>query len=51
MLFPVKIKKYLIYKNVDFALFISIIRKIILKVIGKGFSQPIYFLSVEIKCP
>ena len=29
MLFPVKIKRYLIYKNVDFALFISI-RKIIL---------------------
>ena len=28
MLFPVKIKRYLIYKNVDFALFISI--KIIL---------------------
>ena len=24
MLFPVKIKRYLIYKNVDFALFISI---------------------------
>ena len=22
-----------------------------LKVIGKAFSQPIYFLSVEIKCP
>ena len=22
----------------------------LLKVIGKGFSQPIYFLSVEIKC-
>ena len=30
MLFPVKIKRYLIYKNVDFALFISI-RKIILR--------------------
>ena len=29
MLFPVKIERYLIYKNVDFALFISI-RKIIL---------------------
>ena len=29
MLFPVKIKRYLIYKIVDFALFISI-RKIIL---------------------
>ena len=29
MLFPVKIKRYLIYKNVDFAFFISI-RKIIL---------------------
>ena len=29
MLFPVKIKRYLIYKNVDFALFISI-RKVIL---------------------
>ena len=29
MLFPLKIKRYLIYKNVDFALFISI-RKIIL---------------------
>ena len=29
MLFPVKIKRYLIYKNVDFAIFISI-RKIIL---------------------
>ena len=29
MLFPVKIKRYLIYKSVDFALFISI-RKIIL---------------------
>ena len=29
MLFSVKIKRYLIYKNVDFALFISI-RKIIL---------------------
>ena len=29
MLFPVKIKRYLIYKNVDFALFISI-RKIML---------------------
>ena len=29
MLFPVKIKIYLIYKNVDFALFISI-RKIII---------------------
>ena len=29
MLFPVKIKRYLIYKNVDFALFLSI-RKIIL---------------------
>ena len=29
MLFPVKIKRYLIYKNVDFALVISI-RKIIL---------------------
>ena len=29
MLFPVKIKRYLIYINVDFALFISI-RKIIL---------------------
>ena len=29
MLFPVKIKRYLIHKNVDFALFISI-RKIIL---------------------
>ena len=29
MLFPVQIKRYLIYKNVDFALFISI-RKIIL---------------------
>ena len=29
MLFPVKIKRYLMYKNVDFALFISI-RKIIL---------------------
>ena len=29
MLFPVKIKRYMIYKNVDFALFISI-RKIIL---------------------
>ena len=29
MLFPVKIKRYLIYKNVDFALFIRI-RKIIL---------------------
>ena len=29
MLFPVKIKRYLIYKNVDFSLFISI-RKIIL---------------------
>ena len=29
MLFPVKIKRYLIYKNDDFALFISI-RKIIL---------------------
>ena len=29
MLFPVKIKRNLIYKNVDFALFISI-RKIIL---------------------
>ena len=29
MLFPVKIKRYLIYKNVDFALFISV-RKIIL---------------------
>ena len=29
MLFPVKIKRYLIYKNVDFVLFISI-RKIIL---------------------
>ena len=29
MLFPVKIKRYLIYKNVDFTLFISI-RKIIL---------------------
>ena len=29
MLFPVKIKRYLIYKNVAFALFISI-RKIIL---------------------
>ena len=30
MLFPVKIKRYLIYKDVDFALFI-IIRKIILR--------------------
>ena len=30
MLFPVKIKRYLIYKNVDFALFTSI-RKIILR--------------------
>ena len=31
MLFPVKIKRYLIYKNVDFALFIiTFIRKIIL---------------------
>ena len=31
MLFPVKIKRYLFYKNVDFALFISRpIRKIIL---------------------
>ena len=29
MLFPVKINRYLIYKNVDFSLFISI-RKIIL---------------------
>ena len=29
MLFPVKIKRYLIYKNNDFALFISI-RKILL---------------------
>ena len=29
MLFPVKIQRYLIYKTVDFALFISI-RKIIL---------------------
>ena len=29
MLFPVKIKRYLIYKNVDFALFIGI-TKIIL---------------------
>ena len=29
MLFPVKIKRYLIYKTVDFALFISI-RKIVL---------------------
>ena len=29
MLFPMKIKRYLIYQNVDFALFISI-RKIIL---------------------
>ena len=29
MLFPVKIKRYFVYKNVDFALFISI-RKIIL---------------------
>ena len=30
MLFPAKMKRYLIYKNVDFALFISI-RKIILR--------------------
>ena len=29
MLFPVKIKRYLIYENADFALFISI-RKVIL---------------------
>ena len=29
MLFPVKIKRYLIYKNVDFALFISIIKIIL----------------------
>ena len=31
MLFPVKIKIYLIYKNVDFALFISI-RKMLLTI-------------------
>ena len=29
MLFPVKIKRYLIYKNVDFALFISIRKNIV----------------------
>ena len=29
MLFPVKIKRYLIYKNVDFALFISIRKSIV----------------------
>ena len=33
MLFPVKIKRYLIYINVDFALFISI-RKILLTIIN-----------------
>ena len=30
MLFPVKIRRYLIFKNIDFAVFISI-RKIILR--------------------
>ena len=29
MLFPVKIKRYLIYKNVDFALFTSIRKNIL----------------------
>ena len=33
MLFPVKIKRYFIYKNVDFALFINI-RTIILQTIN-----------------
>ena len=33
MLFPVKIKRYLIYKNVEFALFISL-RKIILTTVN-----------------